>query len=93
MSVKPGKVKELADRIDAGARAIRAILAELDSSAEQMKSNWSGESQAAYVAAHKEWSAAIEAMQTILARIAKTTEGISEDYKHVDRATSHRFGA
>jgi 6 kDa early secretory antigenic target len=93
MSVRPEQVVVLSGQIRSGAQGIRSSLDDLDQKVGVLRSQWSGESQASYDVAQRQWNESISAMQQLLEKIASSTEQMSESYTSSDRSSARRFGA
>lgn len=91
MSVQTAQVSALSGQIRNGAQGLRAEIERLESEVGKLRAAWSGESQAAYDTAQRKWTKSLTEMQTLLERIAGSTEEISQQYNQSDSRNAGRF--
>ncbi|OKL52611.1 WXG100 family type VII secretion target [Buchananella hordeovulneris] len=77
--------------VAAGAAHIESILANMDAELSQLKSNWEGDAQQAYLIAKGKWTDGMENMREVLARIGRMVESSGETYASVDSTNAQAF--
>lgn len=93
MSVQTARVTASALEIRKGAGDIKSALETLEGQVGALRAAWSGEAQATYDVAQREWTKSLTEMQELLERIASSTEQISQDYGSSDQRNARRFTA
>lgn len=91
MSVQTAQVSVLSQQIRQGSQQIRATLDELESKVGQLRAAWSGDAQNSYDVAQRKWTQSLTEMQSLLERIAGSTEEIAQAYNQSDARNAGRF--
>ena len=91
MSVRPEQVTHLAGSIRTGATGIRSELDDLEKKVATLRGAWSGQAQASYDEAQRQWDKSIGELQQLLAQIASKTDEISNSYVNTDNQAAKRF--
>ncbi|MCA0380394.1 MAG: WXG100 family type VII secretion target [Actinobacteria bacterium] len=91
MSVQTAQVSVLAGEIRRGSQEIRAEIERLESEVGRLRAAWNGEAQTSYDTAQRKWTASLTEMQSLLERIAGSTEQIAQTYNQSDARNAGRF--
>ncbi len=91
MSVDTGRVSQLSNDIRMNSGQLRDHLEGLERTMNTLRSQWTGEAQAAYDEAQRKWNTQLGEMQQLLERIAGKTEEISSGYLSTDNNAAKRF--
>lgn len=91
MKVIFGAVDGLSVDINQRATGIQTRLDDMDAELQQLKENWEGEAQAAYLVAKEEWTAGMVALREILNRISGSVSDSSGLYRGADNANANEF--
>lgn len=91
MSVQTAQVSVLSAQIRQGSQGIRSEIERLESEVAKLRAAWNGEAQAAYDAAQRKWTQSLNELQSLLERIAGSTEEIAQTYKQSDARNAGRF--
>ena len=91
MSVQTAQVSAAAAQIRIGSKNIHTAIETLEAEVAKLRGAWSGESQASYDAAQRKWTQSLNEMQSLLERIASSTEQIAQTYNQSDKRNAGRF--
>ena len=91
LKVNFGGLATAAADIQAGARQIEARLADMDSSLQPLRANWSGEAASSYEASRAKWTAAIEDMKALLADVGRAVSTSGVDYLSTEKSNASRW--
>lgn len=91
MSVQTAQVSVLSAQIRQGSQGIRSEIERLESEVGRLRAAWNGEAQASYDAAQRKWTQSLNEMQSLLERIAGSTEEIAQAYSQSDARNASRF--
>lgn len=77
--------------IKRGSKELTQTLETLDSAMKPLRANWTGEASAAYDAANRKWTAAIEDMTRLLLTVGGMVETSAQNYAAADKAGAAHF--
>lgn len=82
------QISAVSDQLTAAAAAIQDELDHLDEEVKLLSGRWTGEAQASYDAAHRQWTQNMDQMRAILEACAKVAERAARDYAAAERAAT-----
>lgn len=91
LKVDPARLQALSESLKTNSKQIEQALETLDGKIDKLRSEWSGESQAAYDQAQRRWSEQLTEMNRILSTISGKTSEIAASYVATDAAAAKRF--
>jgi WXG100 family type VII secretion target len=91
--VTPEALRAASERLLTESGRINSALRELEQEANRLRGNWDGAARVAYDNAQSQWSVTQEHMKDVLARIAKATSNIADDYVETDKRSAQRFSS
>lgn len=83
---------QIADQAVSTANKINDRLNQLEGELNQLRSDWEGEQQQAYVVAKAQWDQAIEGMVEMLEATAQAVHQANDGYRQADQRGQARFG-
>ncbi|MBZ4486212.1 WXG100 family type VII secretion target [Microbacterium sp. cx-55] len=92
LEVNPAKIAESAASIASAGKAIDDALAQLDEAASVLRSQWSGDAQVAYDAAHARLADLFATRTELLQTVSTALDQLATGYSTVDLEGAHTLG-
>lgn len=90
-SVTPETLRTVASSLASESTHLDDVLGALSQRVGSLESNWDGAAREAYAQAQRDWTAALDDMRGILARIARSTLQMADGYVSDDKAVAANF--
>ncbi|WP_022868610.1 WXG100 family type VII secretion target [Schaalia vaccimaxillae] len=91
LKVNYGALSTASSDLNAGATAIQSALDNMDAELQQLRSNWEGDAQQAYLVAKQQWTEGMTGMRNVLAQISTLVESANQSYNSTDTSNAARF--
>lgn len=91
LKVNYGSLSTASGDLNAGATAIQSTLDNMDAELQQLRSNWEGDAQEAYLIAKQQWTEGMTGMRDVLAQISTLVDSANQSYNSTDSANAARF--
>ena len=91
LKVNYGSLSTASGDLGAGAAAIANSLESMDAELQQLRSNWEGDAQEAYLVAKQQWTDGMTGMRDVLAQISRMVDSANQSYNSTDTANAARF--
>lgn len=87
----PDSLYAAADELRSESKRLETILAGLEHEAAGLRDRWDGGARDAYDRAQRQWTHTVDEMTTLLAKIAKATDGMADRFVHADDHSATLF--
>ena len=91
LKVNYGSLSTASSDLNSGATAIQSTLDNMDAELQQLRSNWEGDAQEAYLVAKQQWTEGMDDMRQVLLQISQLVDQANQSYSSTDQANAARF--
>lgn len=91
LRVNHGVLDSTAANLSAKAQEIQSVLDQMDTELKQLQANWDGDAKGAYDTAKAQWTAGMNGLRALLARISTTVTDANQGYGDTDKRSAGSF--